>query len=247
MEFVYAAIGASRAEDIPYDGSQSIKTKIDSIGLGNVPGLAPGRASQWGMLQVQPGAIVSSMAESGLCEASVYIDSNSSNVSAGTDGVYFNQLFALPRITGNVTSILEARHNPVLVGKIMIATSAQNLALGFGSGAAAANNPAGSFCTMQYRAARDTNFQLMTKDGTTQNVVDTGIAVVTGAVHYFIVDLDFTNTLATLSVYDNTFTLQASVTSAVNLPAAATALNFEHQQDLNDLRTFFLHLLTRSA
>ena len=252
LDLDFASANGLRAQDIPYDASNSIKDKLDSIGLGNVPGLAPGRASQWGMLQVQKGALPISMAESGLCEASQYVDSGSSNVSVA-DGTYFKQSNGNARLNSNITpflDFLESRHNPMLIGKIMVADSTAGLAFGFATtvgNVAGANNPAGSYCTVQYRSARDTNFQLMTKDGTTQNLVDTGIAVVTGAVHYFVVDFDFVNSLATLSVYDNTYTLQATVTSAVNLPASTTSLNWEHQQGASDLRTFFIHLVTRSA
>jgi len=251
MEFVYAAIGASRAEDIPYDGSQSIKTKIDSIGLGNVPGLAPGRASQWGMLQVSLGPAPTGMEEFGLCTNSVYSDTSSVNSQEAGHGVAFHQTGGTPQLVGTAPAIrLRSYHNPILIGKIKVDhASLQPFVFGFTNITGQAymtNNPAGSYCMLQYRPSRDTNFQLMTKDGVTQNLVDTGVAVVVNTVYYVALDFDSANTLATLSIYDSTYTLLASVTSAVNLPIPALDIRWE-LQSTNNLYTFFLHLVTRIA
>lgn len=88
--------------------------------------------------------------------------------TAGANGFFFDSRLALPDAT--YTS------NRTFVG----------LTSGTMANSVSADNPAGDFAGFQHSTARpDTNWQFMTKDNTTQNLVNTGLAFTAAKVYNF--------------------------------------------------------------
>lgn len=88
------------------------------------------------------------------------------------------------------------------------------------------DDPAVSLFGLRFStSAPDTNFQFATKDGTTLNLIDTGIPGDT-AVHYLLTRLTADGVF--FELYDSAFELEAQAFTAVNLPASASNYFFQH-------------------
>lgn len=83
-----------------------------------------------------------------------------------------------------------------------------------------ADNPAGTYYGVQYSSVRDTNFQFVIDNGATQTVVDSGIAADTSP-HFVKVEANASDIIITL--FDSTFTQQATNTFTTSLPAGTTS------------------------
>lgn len=119
-------------------------------------------------------------------------------------------------------------HAPYFKSAITFGSSVANTRLWFGmtdqtattmSGSA---NPAGSYAAFRYdTSAGDTHLQCVTKDGTTQTIVDSGITPVVGTRYRLAIDMDYDNSQVLFYIEG---VLVATITT--HLPAAATALRW---------------------
>ncbi|MBW4062252.1 hypothetical protein HJC99_06825 [Candidatus Saccharibacteria bacterium] len=88
-----------------------------------------------------------------------------------------------------------------------------------------ADNPAGHYAGFQYSTTRgDTNWQFMTKDGTTQNVIDTTEAFVVGKVYEFYIYTPPQGTTIYWRVDNLTDGTTQEGSTVSNLPGASTAM-----------------------
>lgn len=90
----------------------------------------------------------------------------------------------------------------------------------------ASNNPSGSYAGFQYSAVRDTNgnIRFITKDGTTQNVVDTGVALAVSKTFDFYTYCAPGGTTVYWRIDNLTDGTTTEGNTSSNLPAAATGM-----------------------
>lgn len=90
----------------------------------------------------------------------------------------------------------------------------------------AADNPTGSYAGFQYSYVRDTNgnFQFITKDGTTQNVIDTGVPLAINKTYDFYVYCAPGGTTVYWKIENLTDGTATEGSTGTNLPAATTAM-----------------------
>lgn len=126
--------------------------------------------------------------------------------------------------SGN-TAMTLAKYNSATTGARFFAGVASVNIQGTGS-MTASDNPSGSYAGFQYSAIRDTNgnFRFITEDGTTQNVVDTGVALAVSKTFDFYTYCAPGGTTAYWRVDNLTDGTTTEGNTASNLPAAATGM-----------------------
>jgi hypothetical protein len=88
----------------------------------------------------------------------------------------------------------------------------------------ASDNPAGNYAAFRYSngiGVTDTSWQCITKDGSTQNIIASGVAPVIGVFQKFLII--FNDAAATITFYINDVLVG---TSSSHLPTAATSVNW---------------------
>lgn len=129
----------------------------------------------------------------------------------------------------NTAAVTERDVSPILVVKFAITSTASiRFFAGLSSVIAAtmlgADDPVAEYAGLQYSTNRgDTNWQFVSKDGTTQNKVDSGQAAST-SIFYVRITVDESVPNVKVELLDSTFAVLASNTFTSNLPAAATDL-----------------------
>lgn len=90
-----------------------------------------------------------------------------------------------------------------------------------GSTQCGATNPAGDYAAFRWAQGVDTNIQCITKDSSTQTVVDSGVPVTLGAVNKLAINCDSANSQVLFYINGS---LVATITT--HLPTAATAMKW---------------------
>lgn len=88
-----------------------------------------------------------------------------------------------------------------------------------GSTQMASNNPAGNYAAFLWEVGN--NFKCITKDGTTQTIVDSGVALVSGTLYRLTINCDSANSQVLFYINGS---LVATITT--HLPTAATAMKW---------------------
>ncbi|SRR5712692_7255757 len=175
------------------DGTTFYLTGTDIVGgPGSAPGFGAATATQGPFHQRQAGAATSS-------------------------GLFFRQQARVGRNT--VCSMFISLGEVTIAGRSWLGLSDfTNLAT-----QPTTDNPAGNYAAVRFSkvASLDTTFKFITKDNTTQNIVDTGITPVANTEYRFII----TDAGSSWTLTDNTTGLNTVVaTSSANLPLAGTNL-----------------------
>lgn len=213
-----------RAEDIPYDASASIKDKLDAIGSGSI---LSGTGAQWGYTQpIYNSSVLGSM---GLLEDLTI--SGTTTRLRDADGLYFRISGAVGTVT--TTEQMFWRQMNMRAGtrvKYTTFTNWEGYFFGWsnqsGSTMTSADNPPGHYAGVQYRSSRDTNFQLVSKDNSTQTVTDTGFVPTVNTIYHLVLELDDGAGEVRLNVLDGSGTSVATASHSTNLPATSTGMAF---------------------
>lgn len=160
----------------------------------------------------------------------------SSSIGLDTDGYFLEQdtgsslnADAITFLNPSIDAVHAREINSILVYSFKLGQTANTRGFfGFtdqsGATMVGADDPAGSYSGIQFRAA-DTNFFFVSKDNTTLSRVDSGIALDTD-LHY--IRITYTESVPNCKVelLDASFSVEASNTFTSNLPAASTDLGF---------------------
>jgi len=249
IQLDFSNADALRAEDIPFDATQDIKTKIDSLGGSRaMPGLLVGGTdNQWGYACPEV-STTTAMGDMGLLASLAYQDSSSS-VSSQSDGLVFRQASS-----GIDAEIFQAgnlhtwENNLYTVGRIGLQSVTDGYWYGFCSGVDPSKNDTilSSGAGIHFRPSRDTNFQFLVSDGFTQNLYDMGVAPVNGTTYIFVLDLHRDNTSFTATIYDKDFqTSLGTQTVTTTLPALSNTTRLRHETEGSTLDTYYMYLVTR--
>ena len=219
-----------RAQDIPYDASTSTKSKIDALAASG--SIVTGSGKQWGHIQAYSSN--STYLAEGILSSVAQVPGTAVNSVMHPNGIY-RPLRGIAQGMHDASGVekYSRQMNMRTVAKILWADPvADGFTFGFNStvnilSPYSSNNPSGSHVCAQFRNARDTNIQLMTKDGTTQNLADTGVDLTPGSVYYLELFVTEATPSATLNVYDSTYSLLGSAVSTANLPASTTSMRWE--------------------
>lgn len=130
-------------------------------------------------------------------------------------------------IRSATSNLLRRSHNPTYAVRFRSTSYANcRLWLGLFSGnPSSADNPAGSYFALRFSSGVDTTFKYITKDGSTQTVVDSGITPAINTAYVFKVVVDDVAGTAVFSINGS-----AEQTINTNLPASATELGYSNIQ-----------------
>lgn len=131
------------------------------------------------------------------------------------------------QVTGGGLASLIGSANPIIVFKFSLEGTLTNLRFFIGlsdvTTGATADDPANLHVGMQFSSSRDSNWQFMVDDGSTQTLIDTGIAI-DADVHFLLIEM-IGATEIIMTFCDNTYTTLATTTgspSTYDLPADTT-------------------------
>ncbi len=170
----------------------------------------------------------------GMLGTLVHVD-NASTVVSSDDGYSFRQDTAASSGSEATTAspgsgfpAVRPRNDPVVrVGFRLSATTDVRFFAGMTNQSASvmvsADDPAGNYVGIQYSTPRgDSNWQIVTKDNTTQNVQDSGLAVDTNK-HFVLITVNDTEGEIIVQILDEDFQGEASVTLTANLTTRTAA------------------------
>ncbi len=144
----------------------------------------------------------------------------------GTGGNNADGFFYASRVnfSGNTAMALTNYNNTTTGARFYAGVASINIQ--GTSSMTASDNPSGSYAGIQYSAVRDTNgnFRFITKDGTTQNVVDTGVALAVSKTYDFYTYCAPGGTTAYWRIDNLTDGTSTEGNTTSNLPAAATGM-----------------------
>lgn len=154
----------------------------------------------------------------------------------GSDQFYTPQIFG---IRSNIRALYKMRWLE------NTNTSSDGIFIGFTtithSSVAGLNNPTGSHFGMQFRRSRDTNLQFMTKDGSTQNLTDTGIAPTINDIYYFEFTCNRLTPSATMTMYDSDRAVLGTWTHTTNIPAVGTIMRLGYGSRFESQGLFYMN------
>lgn len=227
VEAVFAAANSLRAEDLPYDGSQSIKAKIDSLGDSGDPyNVFNGYGRRLGRMEGR-GVTSDTMDEQGAARPATYVDVSASHVN-GFGGGYFRQSGAsITLLTGSgwfpgSSAKIEALARIVWIPSAV--PSDYRYFCGWGNGYVVADDPLGFYAGVQLSTFRgDTTWQFISRDNAAQEITDTLITPSAFTSYFFKIECSTGST--SLRVYNGlTFAqIGSTITHTTRTPAGSLA------------------------
>jgi len=181
---------------------------------------------------INPSNLGSTMLEDGMYDGEYFDATSSSGIDV--DGRFFQQNTGSVNGDFAITDLLTFYHRRAFNSDVIFKFKLEQLTdvrfyvalidnLSF-STLVGSNDPTAEFTGLRFStSAGDINFQFVSKDGTTQSVVDSGVAAATTA---FSLQVLYDNSVpnATVTLYDSSGIKLASHTFTTNLPASTTDL-----------------------